>query len=253
MKISVVTVTYNSASTLAHTLRSVSNQSHQDIEHIIIDGASTDSTLELIQSEGRRVTTVVSEPDSGIYEAMNKGLRLATGEMVGFLNADDIYADDAVVADIARVANDSTADATYGDLVYIDNDCPSRAVRHWRSQVFRRSRLPFGWMPPHPTFYIRRSLLTKLGVFDDTLKIAADFDFMLRYLSQPGFKATYMARILVHMRTGGASNASLSALLRKSREDLFVLRKNGVGGWFTLICKNMRKIVQFVAPPSIPE
>lgn len=245
MRFSVITVAYNSAGTIADTLRSVAEQTHQDIEHIVIDGASSDATLQVVQANNTRVARLTSEPDRGLYDAMNKGLALATGNYVGFLNADDLFATRQAVARLAEAAA-SGADAIFGDLAYVSQNHIDRVVRHWRSGDFKRSRLRFGWMPPHPTFYVKRSLLPLLGDFDSSLKIAADYDFMLRYLLRPGATASYVPDVLVHMRLGGASNASIPAMSRKSREDLLILRRHRVGGLLTLACKNLRKIPQYL-------
>jgi len=246
MKITVITVAYNSAATIADTLRSVAAQEHPDIEHIVIDGASRDDTLDIVRREGAHVARVVSEPDRGIYDAMNKGLQLATGDFVGFLNADDLYADPLAVSRIAEAAARPSVDAVFGDLVYVRGDDTSRVVRWWRSGAFHRGRLGWGWMPPHPTFYVRRGLLQATGIaFDAGLRISADYEFMLRCLSRPGAQAAYVPHVLVRMRLGGASNRSVRALLRKMHEDTQAMRRNGVGGWLTLACKNLRKVPQF--------
>ena len=253
MKISVITVAYNSAATIAETLRSVATQTHPDIEHIVIDGASTDDTLTVVKTHGKHVQVLVSEPDRGIYDAMNKGLALASGEFVGFLNADDMLAGPDVVATIARAAGAANTSVVFGDLLYVNKDRPSELVRYWRSGAFAPSRLRFGWMPPHPTLYVRTALVKALGPFDLRFRIAADYDLILRYFNHPGVGVAYLPQVLVKMRTGGASNHSLRALLNKSREDLFALRKNQVGGLLTLVCKNARKLPQFFSkPPNTP-
>lgn len=246
MRFSIITVSYNSASTIADTLRSVAEQSHRDIEHIVIDGSSRDATLQIVRAHGAHVARVMSEPDKGIYDAMNKGLALATGEYVGFLNADDLFATPQAVAQLARAA-ESGADAVFGDLVYVAAREVNRVVRRWHSGEFQPSRLRFGWMPPHPTFYVKRSLLPALGGFDTSLRIAADYDFMLRFLMRSGARACYAPHVLVRMRLGGASNESFHALSRKSREDLLVMRRHGLPGWLTLACKNIRKLPQFLS------
>jgi glycosyltransferase len=246
VKISIITVAYNSAETLADTLRSVAIQTHADVEHIVVDGASTDATLAIARSHGQAIATLISEPDSGIYDAMNKGIARATGELIGFLNADDMLAHQGVLAAIADAASASGADAVYGDLVYVDKTHVDRVIRRWRSGRFSRSGLKLGWMPPHPTLYVRSAQLARVGLFDSKLRIAADYDFILRYFSRPGVRAAYLPQVLVRMRAGGASNHSLKALLRKSQEDLRVLRRNRVGGIGTLICKILRKLPQFV-------
>ena len=247
MKITVITVCFNSAASIAHALDSVAAQTHPDIEHIVIDGASTDDTVAIVRDRGKHVARLISEPDRGIYDAMNKGLKLATGELVGFLNADDMFAHRDVVASIAFAAQqDPAADAVYGDIVYVRADRPDQVLRYWRSGEFTRSKLRFGWMPPHPAFYVRAARLAEIGPFDDQLRIAADYDFVLRSLARPNARAAYVRDVLVRMRAGGASNRSLKAMLQKSREDLSVLKRNGVGGWPTLICKNLRKLPQFL-------
>ena len=243
MKISVVTVSYNSADTIADTLRSVRDQSHDAVEHILIDGASTDQTMEQVRRHGGHLSHVVSEPDLGIYDAMNKGLRLATGDFVGFLNADDLLASRDTLALLAQAMPD--ADALYGDLLYVDATRTDKIVRSWISGNYSRRRLRFGWMPPHPTFYVRRSLLAGTQ-FNQRYRIAADYDFMLRCLLRPGLRVMYVPEVLIRMRTGGASNQSLKAMWRKSREDLQVMRANKVGGLGTLIAKNLRKLPQFI-------
>ncbi|MES2993278.1 MAG: glycosyltransferase family 2 protein [Pseudomonadota bacterium] len=247
MKISIITVAYNSAATIAETLGSVAEQTHADIEHIVVDGLSQDATLTIVRDHGARVSRVITERDSGIYDAMNKGLRVARGDLVGFLNADDTFAHRDVVASIAAAAHHHpAAAAVYGDLVYVKQDRTDQVLRHWSSGEFDPARLRFGWMPPHPTFYVRSDRLPKLGPFNDAMRISADYDFMLRCLSAPGARAIHIPDVLVRMRAGGASNRSLAALVNKSREDLRALRENQVGGWFSLMCKNVRKLPQFL-------
>ena len=225
----------------------MASQSWPNVEHIVIDGGSSDGTMAVVDRYRSGLAKVISEPDTGIYDAMNKGLQLATGDLVGFLNADDVFANENVVADIASAALEHGADIVYGDLTYVASRPPHRVVRQWRSGQFKRSQLALGWMPPHPTFYFRRTLLHKLGGFDTKFRIAADYDFMLRYLRADGVKVNYLPQILVKMRTGGASNRSLRAIMNKSCEDLTVLRKNRVGGVTVLLCKNLRKLPQLIS------
>jgi len=246
MKISIITVAYNSAATIADTLHSVSQQTHDDIEHIVIDGGSKDGTLAVIQRHGAHVAKLVSESDRGIYDAMNKGLTLATGDVIGFLNADDLLASPNSVAAIASAAA-GDYDTIYGDLVYVKRDHVGQVVRRWRSGYFHADRLRFGWMPPHPTFYVKRSLLEEIGSFDTSLRIAADYDFMMRCLTRPGARATYIAEVLVSMRMGGISNRSVKSVWRKSTEDLSIMRRHHIGGLLTLASKNLRKLPQFLS------
>lgn len=251
MKVTVITVCFNSAASIADTLDSVAAQTHPAIEHIVIDGASTDDTVAIVRDRGKHVARMISEADRGIYDAMNKGLGLATGDLVGFLNADDMFAHRDVVASIARAAQqDPAADAIYGDIVYVRPDNLDSVVRYWASGEFSRRRLRLGWMPPHPTFYVRRSRLGEIGKFDTSLRIAADYDFILRTLGRADICTAHVPGVMVRMRTGGVSNRSLAMLWRKSSEDLFALRRSGIGGWPTLVCKNLRKLPQFfVRPP----
>ncbi len=246
MKITVITVAYNSASTIEATLASVACQTHPDVEHLVIDGGSTDETAQIVSRFRHSVSHFVSERDGGIYDAMNKGLAKATGHLVGFLNADDRFADELALARIAAAATaHPSAVAVYGDLVYDSSREPGKIVRYWRSGRFSRSRLRFGWMPPHPTFYATRQHLREIGGFDTTLKIAADYEMMLRCLAPRNAQAAYVPEVLVRMRLGGASNRSASAMLRKSAEDLKAMRANRIGGPLTLLCKNLRKLPQF--------
>ena len=245
LKITIVTVSYNSAATIADTLRSVAGQSHRDIEHIVIDGVSSDATLAVVREQGSHIAQLVSEPDRGLYDAMNKGLALASGDFVGFLNSDDMLEGPQSIALLAAAAARGR-DIAFGDLVYVKQHQTNLVVRRWRSTEFKTERLRYGWMPPHPSFYVRRSLASALGGFDTSLRIAADYDFMLRCLTRPGVSAEYIPQVLVRMRLGGASNASLRAVASKSREDLQVIRRHHLGGWFTLACKNLRKLPQFI-------
>lgn len=245
MKISIITAVLNRRDTIQQALDAVARQDHGDIEHIVIDGASEDGTREILERNRSRIDVLVSEKDSGIYEALNKGVALASGEVVGFLHADDTFADERVVSRIAATLADPGADAAYGDLVYVSKDDAQRVVRRWRAGRFSRSRLAWGWMPPHPTFYARRRVYEALGAFDARHRIAADYDCMLRFLGPGGVVPIYIPEVLVRMRMGGASNRSLGNILRKSREDYLAMRRNGVGGLAALACKNLAKLGQF--------
>ena len=243
-RITLITVCYNSAACIADTLRSVDAQTWPDIEHLIIDGASRDDTLRIVEAHPQPWRQVLSEPDRGIYDAMNKGLRLATGDLVGFLNADDFLADPEALHRLARAAEGQ--DAVYGDLVYVAEHDTRRVVRHWRSGPYAPARLAWGWMPPHPTFYARRELYAQWGGFDTRYRIAADYDLMMRLLTRAQARVAYVPEVLVRMRTGGASNRSLANLWRKSREDLHIMREHRLGGLATLLLKNLVKLPQFL-------
>jgi len=188
----------------------------------------------------------VSEPDRGIYDALNKGIARASGDVVGFLHADDVYASPDVLARVAEAFADPSVAAVHGDLQYVRKDDTARVVRHWRSSPFSPDRLRRGWMPPHPTLYVRREWYERIGGFDTRYRIAADYHSILRLFSQPGFRSAYVPEVFVKMRLGGASNRSLRNIVRKSREDLEALRRTGVGGVGTLTWKNLGKIGQFL-------
>jgi glycosyltransferase involved in cell wall biosynthesis len=247
MKISIITATYNCAATLGDALDSVAAQQYGNIEHVLVDGASTDGTLALLESRRGPLSSLVSEPDKGIYDALNKGIARATGEVIGFLHADDIYADELVLQRIADAFADPAVSAVYGDLQYVRKQDTDSVVRHWRSGVYSRSKLGWGWMPPHPALYVRREWYDRIGGFDTRYRIAADYDSILKLFSQPDFKAAYIPEVLVKMRVGGASNRSLKNILQKSREDYSALKLSGVGGAGALLWKNLGKLGQFFA------
>lgn len=247
MKISVITAVYNNRDTVAHTLDSALAQDHPNVELIVIDGGSTDGTLEVLQGYADRLAVLVSEPDRGIYDALNKGIERASGDVVGFLHSDDLLADGAVLSRISAAFADPAVDAAYGDLLYVRKDDPSRVVRSWRADAFTPARLARGWMPPHPTLYVRRSVYDQHGVFDTSYRIAADYDFVLRFFGRTKGEVRYIPEVLVKMRVGGASNRSFGNIVRKSSEDWRALRKNGIGGVGALVWKNLSKITQFLA------
>ena len=247
MKISVITVGYNSEKTIADTLNAVAIQTHSDIEHLVIDGASKDGTVEMVRRHANSKIRLVSEPDTGIYDAMNKGLTRATGEVVGFLNSDDFYADSAVLAKIANAFQDPEVDACYADLMYVTQD-NSRVVRYWKSKPFTKGDFAKGWCPAHPTFYVRKSVIARLGHFDQTYKLAADVEFMMRYLECGQIRAVYIPHVLVRMRVGGASNHSWKSIVQVNKEILAALRKNGIPFsrmWFAA-SKVVSRLNQFV-------
>lgn len=245
LTISVITAVFNRANTIGQALASVQEQTWEQVEHLVIDGGSTDGTLELLELQGARLAVLVSEPDKGIYDAINKGLEQATGDVVGLMHSDDFYADEQVLERVARAFSDSAVDGVYGDLDYVARDDPSRIVRRWRAGIYEPSRLTKGWMPPHPTLYLRRSVIQKWGAFDTSFRIAADYDAMLRYLGRGRIRLAYIPEVLVKMRVGGESNRSFSRILRKSWEDYAALRRNEVGGMGTLAWKNLSKLPQF--------
>ena len=255
MKISLITVTYNSEASILDTLRSIAVQDYprDQIEWIVVDGASTDHTLERIKSGEFQPDKLISESDNGIYDALNKGVNMATGDVVGFLHADDFLASSSVLYRISCTLGNSGAEALYGDLQYVRplGDGGFDVVRHWDSGVYYPRKLQWGWMPPHPTLYLKRNVYdrVKLGngeYFDTSYTCAADYDFMMRILSKYEVEPTYLRMVLVKMRVGGVSNRSLKHIVTKSREDWRVIRDNRVGHIHTLAWKNFGKLGQFI-------
>jgi glycosyltransferase involved in cell wall biosynthesis len=227
MRITVITVCFNAAETIADTLRSVCQQDYPDLEHIVVDGGSSDGTIEAVRMHGKRVSTVISGKDGGIYDAMNRGLRLATGDVVGYLNADDWYADSSVMSRVASALECTGSRAVYGDLAYVSRTNPDRRVRTWRSGVYGPGAFSRGWAPPHPTFYMTRHDLLTLGGFDLRYRLAADFDLMLRAMVVHGIDAAYVERELVYMRAGGATGGSIRSIIRQNREIIDALGRAG--------------------------
>lgn len=246
MKFSILTVTRNRAATLGDALDSLAAQTYGDYEHIVHDGASTDGTLALLATRPDPRRRVVSEADGGIYDALNRALARAGGDVVGVLHSDDFLAHPQVLERVAARFAETGADAVYGDLDYVAADDPARVIRHWRSGAYDRAKLRRGWMPPHPALFLRRRVIERWGGYDTSYRIAADYDTILRYFGKGGISAVWLPEVLVKMRVGGESNRSLGRVLRKSREDYRALRQNGVGGVRALAWKNLGKLPQFV-------
>lgn len=245
MKISVVTAVRNGAETLGAMLDTLADQSHGQIEHVVQDGASTDATVALVQARGLAETALVSERDGGIYDAINRGIRRATGEVVGLLHADDQLADAQVLAEVATALSDPSVDGVYGDLDYVARADPSRVIRRWQAGSFSPALLRRGWMPPHPTLYLRRGVFERAGLYDTSYRISGDYDAMLRFLTTGQVRLAYLPRVMVRMKLGGVSNRSMASMLQKSREDYRAIRRHGVGGIGTLVAKNVSKLGQF--------
>lgn len=245
IKISVVTAVYNSQDTVAQALDSVLSQTHPAVESIVIDGASTDGSLAILKKYRHYLGAFISECDDGIYDALNKGIKCAKGDVIGFLHADDVLQNSEVLCKVAAAFLDPAVDAVYGDLVYVSRNDINKVIRYWRGGLYDDNAFRCGWMPPHPTFYVRRSVYERLGGFDTRYRIAADYDSILRFLAVGKIRSTYIPEVMVRMRTGGISNRSLKTIVRKSLEDIDILRRNKVGGIWTLLNKNVRKIRQF--------
>lgn len=231
MTISIITATYNSGQTLTDTLESVLRQSYTDIDYVIVDGGSKDNTLDIIRRyeprfEGRM--RWISEPDKGIYDAMNKGIRMATGDVVGLLNSDDFYTSNDVLEHVARALSDPNVDAIYGDIHYVNDDDLTHCVRYYSSRVFSRGLMRLGFMPAHPSFYCRRTIYEKHGLFDTSLRVAADFENLLRLIFVNRIRTKYIPEDFVTMRTGGASSSGMVSHKRILKEHMVAYKQNGV-------------------------
>lgn len=239
MKISIITATYNSGKTVGDTLKSVLAQTYHDYELLVVDGASKDNTLEVVKKmeplfEGRM--RYISEPDKGIYDAMNKGIRMASGDVIGILNSDDFYTSDDALACIAWTLENEKVDAVYGDIHYVDDEDLKKCVRYYSSKPFRRWMMRLGFMPAHPSFYCRKEVYEKYGAFDaENYRVAADFENLLRLIFVNKIKTHYISKDFVTMRTGGASNSGLESHKRIMRDHLKALKKNGVYSNFFLL------------------
>ena len=245
MKLSIITSCYNSAATIRDTLESVARQDYSDIEHIIVDGGSEDDTLAIV-SEFTHVAKVVSEKDRGIYDAMNKGIAIATGDIIGILNSDDFYTGPGVISDVVRQMEQSSADTLYADLDYVSSTDKTKVVRSWRAGSYAVRKFYYGWMPPHPTFFVRKYIYERYGTFNLSLRSAADYEIMLRFLVRHSITTTYLNKTIVQMRAGVQSNASITNRLRANAEDRKAWQINKLRPYlFTTFLKPVRKIHQF--------
>jgi glycosyltransferase involved in cell wall biosynthesis len=218
MKISIITVCYNSEKYIESAINSVLSQDYTDIEYIIIDGNSQDQTKEIIKKYLDRIHKFISEPDKGIYDAMNKGLNLATGEIIGFLNSDDLYIDNTIITQVVASFRQSNCDILYGDLYYVKADNPDIIIRKWKTKSFKNESFKRGWHPPHPTFIVRKNIYLKYGYFNCQFKLAADFELMLRFLEKYKVKSTYLCKSIVKMRLGGTTNKNIKNIIIQNIE-----------------------------------
>ncbi len=250
MKISIITIAFNSEETIEDTIKSVVAQDYKDVEYIIIDGGSTDGTLQIVDKYKDNIAKVISEPDKGIYDAMNKGVRASMGELVGILNSDDFYASNTVLSEIADAIGDK--DAIYADLVYVDRENTEKVVRYWKAGAYKEDCFFKGWMPPHPTFFIRKRLYDKYGDYNLKLKSAADYELMLRMLHKHKISVTYLPKVITKMRVGGQSNVTLKNRLKANKEDRMAWELNGLEPkFYSLYLKPARKITQFLKTRGI--
>lgn len=247
MKISLITVTYNSARYLQNAIQSVYNQDYPNIEYIIVDGGSTDDTLSIIEQNSSCITKWISEKDNGMYDAINKGMKMATGDVIGILNSDDILASKDVITKIAACFKEHKVDSLFGDLLYVDPEETSKIHRFWRGMPYNRKSFKLGWMPAHPTFYVRKEIVDQLGGYETHYFSASDFELMTRYLYKHRISSYYLPELIVKMRTGGMSNGSFKKRFRANRRDYLALKRNEVP--FPLIVsmiKPLRKLPQYV-------
>ena len=227
-KISIITASFQSQKTIKDTLDSVNIQSYPNIEHIIIDGASSDGTLDLVKNHGKRVMTVLSEPDKGIFDAYNKGLALCEGEVIGILNSDDFYFEPHVIRDVMRQFEDASVDAVYADLLYVDKDNTDKVVRYWKSRAYRDGDFKKSFSPAHPTLFLRRSVYSKSGGFKSDYRYSGDYEFMLRVFHIHKINSVYLPQIFVKMRTGGATGGSIKYIKKQNLEILRALENHDV-------------------------
>ena len=247
MKVSIITVCYNSAATIEDTIESVLGQTYDAIEYIVIDGASSDDTLQIMDKYKNDISVFVSEKDKGMYDAINKGIQHSTGELIGILNADDFYIDNSVISDVVQTMQQEKADSLYSDLYYVAAEDTNKVVRNWISGKYNRQKFLNGWMPPHPTFFVKRTAYEKYGNFNLDLKSAADYELMLRFLYKNKLSTCYLPRPLVRMRVGGMSNVSLKNRINANKEDRLAWSMNGLRPKaFTMLLKPLRKVIQFV-------
>lgn len=228
MKVSIITVTHNSAKYLQECIDSVVHQTYQDIEHIVIDGGSTDGTVDIIQRYDNHIAKWISEEDKGMYDAINKGMKMATGEVIGILNSDDILASNNVIKQIVTCFQENKVDSLYGDLVYVDQKNTKKIIRYWKGLSYNRFRFNYGWMPAHPTFYFRSDLLADLGGYESHYFTAADYEFMARYLYRYRISSRYLPVLIVKMRVGGQSNRNIMSRLRANRRDYLAMKINNI-------------------------
>jgi len=247
MKVSIITITYNSAATVEDTLRSVVNQDYPNIEYLIIDGKSKDNTLQIVDKYKDKITKVVSEKDKGLYDALNKGIALASGEIVGMLHSDDLYASNQVISDIVKTfESNPEAEGVYADLVFVDRNDINKITRTWESGDYEEGDFLNGWMPPHPTFFVRKECYERFGGFNTTLRLSADYELMLRMIHKNKIKLAYLPKVVVKMRMGGVSNVSFFVRLKANIEDKMAWKLNGIKpGIFTRFLKPASKIMQY--------
>ena len=250
MKVSIITVCYNAENTIEDTIKSIISQNFGNIEYIVIDGNSTDGTLDILKRFEQHIDHLISEPDKGIYDAMNKGIRLASGDIIATLNSDDFYATHDIVNRMVKLIEKKELDAVYGDLAYVDRMNTDHITRYWKAGEYKRKAFYRGWVPPHPTFFCRKNLFEKYGYFNETVQIAADFELLLRFIEKYQIKVGYIPEVVVKMRTQGRANR-LRGIIRGNAEIIRSFRANGLRFHpCFFVCKSLTKISQFFARPT---
>lgn len=247
MKVSIITVVWNNNDTINDAIRSVLNQTYKDIEYIVIDGKSTDGTVETIKSYGDKISKFVSEPDRGLYDAMNKGIELATGEIIGILNSDDFYIDEHVIATVVDAFNEQNVDSVFADLVYLKPENLDQTVRYYSSKHFSPEKFAYGWMPAHPSFFVKKRCYEYFGLYKTDYKIAADYDLLLRFLYTHHISYFYINKVLIKMRTGGASTRGIKSNWILNKEILRSCSENGIKtNIFKIYSKYFKKIFELI-------
>jgi glycosyltransferase involved in cell wall biosynthesis len=245
MKTSVITVSFNSAATIGETLSSLAEQTWPEIEHIVVDGGSTDDTLDIVRGRGKHVAYMVSEPDDGIYDAMNKGVAAATGDIIGFLNADDRYAHKDALRNVASAMASGDIDAVFGDVAYFRSEDPNRVVRRYHSARFRPDRIAWGWMPAHPSLFVRKRIFEQVGPFSTEFRIAGDFEWIARAFRDGSIRYRYLPEVLVRMRIGGISTGGWRNTMLLNREVIRACRANGIStSWLKILSKYPAKLLE---------
>jgi len=250
VKVSIITPTFNSVHTIEDCIKSIQSQTYRNIEHIIIDGSSKDGTIDIIKKYEGEIAYWISEPDRGIYDALNKGIRMAKGDIIGILHSDDLYTNDHVVATVVNCFLQNEVDSCYGDLVYMGRDDVNKIVRYWKAGEFEKKKFEYGWMPPHPTFFARRKIYEQYGFYDLRMGTVADYELMLRFLYKHEISTSYIPKVLVKMRVGGKSNVSLKNRLIANLKDIESWKVNGLNlPLFLRFFKPLRKLPQFFQRP----
>lgn len=252
VKISIITVCFNSAQTIQETLQSVASQDYPHVEYIIIDGGSRDDTLAILEASRAHIHVLISEPDKGIYDAMNKGIQLATGDVIGLLNADDLYAHSQVLSQVADAFTDEKLDACYADLIYFSTAEPEKVVRYWRSKAFVPGLFAKGWCPAHPTFFVRRRVYEQYDLFDIHFKGGNDVELMMRLLEKHRITTRYLPTVMVKMRLGGVSNNSIKGIITQNRQILLAAKKWGIviSPWSFVFHKVLSRLGQLLRKPQ---